>query len=104
MNREKIEQLLQEAGMMMEGNEDEAFIGAYFTAPNGKVKISVAEGGDIPAMTFLIARIILCVSATHDIKPAHMMRLVKGAFKLMLKYHKRGLPIGEFETRDLGIH
>lgn len=102
MNKEKINELLQEAGMMVEGKQDEGFIGAYFTAPEGKVQMSVTECGNIAPLAFLIARIIICISATHNVRPDKMMSFVRRSYKLMLKYHKRGLPIGEFEARDLG--
>lgn len=104
MNRaEEINKMIQEAGTMMEG-EDEAYIGAYFYAPENRVKMTVAEGGSLAALTFLVARIILCIATTHEVKPMALMNLIRRALKLMIKYHKKGVPIGEIETRNLGIH
>lgn len=102
MNREEINKLLLEAGDLMEGEEDEGFIGAYFCRPDGEVKMSVVEGGTVPSLTFLIARVMLCIAATHEVKPRDMMKHVRAAYNLMLKYHKGGVPIGEIEKRDLG--
>lgn len=102
MNKDEINKLLQEAGGLMEGADDEGFIGAYFCIQNGETKISVVEGGTVPSLTFMLARIMLCIAATHEVSPMDMMKYVKTAYKMMLKFHKGGVPIGEVEKRDLG--
>lgn len=100
MDREKMKSLMIEAAEMSYG-EDNAFIGAYLLDPEEDLKCDVAEGGNLISLSYLLARVILCISTTHEVKPWKLFRAVGKVLRLMIKYHKGGTPIGEIETREL---
>lgn len=98
-DRDKVREMLVEAGKMCAGEEN-GFVGAYLIMDEDGSYCDVAEGGSLIAVTWILAKIILGVAASHEEKPMDVLKYVRRALSMLVKYHKKGVPIGEFESVD----
>ncbi len=99
MQNKKVLDLLEEAAQNLYG-EEKGFLATYMVVDEDLVCETV-EGGGLAELTYIMARQILCVSATHGIKPWKLWALLTKALRMMIRRHKQGVPIGTFETRRM---